>query len=73
MYIGTTLFTQIMDFLPWKPFHRIVTRYRGDHRGRTLSYAEQFRCLAFVQLTYRESLRDIEACLSVQPTRSGWI
>jgi hypothetical protein len=69
MYIGKTLVTQIMDFLPWKTFHRIVTRYRGDHRVRTLSCAEQFRCMAFAQLTYRESLRDIEACLSAQSAK----
>src|SRR5450631_3006368 len=66
MYVGTTLFAQIMDFLPWKTFHRIVARYGGDHRIRTLSCTEQFRVMAFAQLTYRESLRDIEACLSAQ-------
>jgi hypothetical protein len=66
MYVGKTLFAQIMDFLPWKTFHRIVTRYQDDYRIRTLSCAEQFRILAFAQLTYRESLRDIEACLSAQ-------
>ena len=43
MNIGKTLFAQVMDFLPWKTFHRIVTRYRGDHRARVLSCAEQFR------------------------------
>lgn len=69
MYLGKTLFTQIMDFLPWKTFHRVVTHYRGDHRVRTLSCAEQFRCMAFAQLTYRESLRDIEACLSAQAAK----
>ena len=66
MYVGKTMFAQIMDFLPWKTFHHIVTRYQGDYRIRTLSCAEQFRILAFAQLTYRESLRDIEACLSAQ-------
>ncbi len=66
MYVGKTLFTQIMNFLPWKSFHRIVTRYSGDYRIRTLSCAEHFRVLAIAQLTYRESLRDIEACLSAQ-------
>jgi len=66
MNIGKTLFAQIMDFLPWQTFHRIVRRYRGDHRVRRLSCAEQYRCMAFAQLTYRESLRDIEACLSAQ-------
>jgi hypothetical protein len=69
MNIGKTLFAQVMDFLPWKSFHRIVARYRGDHRVRTLSCAEQFRCMAFAQLTYRESLRDIEACLSAQAAK----
>jgi len=69
MYTGKTLFAQIMDFLPWKTFHRIVSRYDGDHRVRTLPCAEHFRALAFAQLTYRESLRDIEACLSAQSAK----
>ena len=66
MNLGQTLFAQLMDFLPWKTFHRIVERYGGDHRVRTLSCAEQWRVMAFAQLTYRESLRDIEACLGAQ-------
>ena len=69
MYVGKTLFAQVMDFLPWKTFHRIVARYGGDHRIRTLYCAEQFRIMAFAQLTYRESLRDIEACLSAQAAK----
>ena len=69
MNIGKTLFAQIMDFLPWKTFHRTVRRYDGNRRVRTLSCAEQFRCMAFAQLTYRESLRDIEACLQVQSAK----
>ncbi len=69
MNTGKTLFAQLMDFLPWTTFSRIVTRYRGDHRVRALSCAEQFRCMAFAQLTYRESLRDIEACLSAQSAK----
>jgi transposase len=69
MYVGKTLFAQVMDFLPWKTFHRIVARYGGNHRVRTLSCAEQFRVMAFAQLTYRESLRDIEVCLSAQATK----
>ena len=69
MYLGKTLFAQIMDFLPWKTFHRIVKRYDGDCRIRTLSCAEHFRILAFAQLTYRESLRDIETCLSAQANK----
>ena len=69
MYTGKGLFAQIMDYLPWKTFHRIVSRYDGDHRVRTLPCAEHFRTLAFAQLTYRESLRDIEACLSAQSAK----
>ena len=69
MYIGKTLFAQIMDFVPWTSFRRIVARYGGDHRVRTLNCAEQFRVMAFAQLTWRESLRDIEVCLSAQATK----
>ena len=69
MYLGKTLFSQLMDFLPWKTFLRIVDRYGGDHRARTLSCAEQYRAMAFAQLTYRESLRDIETCLSVHASK----
>jgi hypothetical protein len=69
MNMGKTLFAQVMDFLPWKNFLRVVTRYGGDHRVRTVSCAAQFRIMAFAQLTYRESLRDIEACLSAQATK----
>lgn len=69
MHVGKMVFAQIMDYLPWKTFHRIVKRYQGDHRVRTLNCAEHFRILAFAQLTYRESLRDIEACLSAQPAK----
>ena len=66
MNTGKTLFAQLMDYLPWTTFARIVDRYDGNRRVRTLSCAEQFRAMAFAQLTYRESLRDIEACLSAQ-------
>ena len=54
MYTGKTLFAQLMDFLPWKTFHRIVARHDGDRRIRTLTCAEQFRVMAFAQLTYRK-------------------
>jgi hypothetical protein len=57
------------DFLPWKTFHRIVDRYDGNYRIRTLPCAEHFRILAFAQLTCRESLRDIEACLAAQAAK----
>ena len=69
MNIGKTLFAQLMDFLPWSTFTRIVTRYGGDQRVRTLSCAEHYRAMAFAQLTYRESLRDIETCLSAQASK----
>src|ERR1700690_32886 len=69
MYTGKTLFAQIMDFLPWSTFSRIVDRYGGDLRVRTLRCAEQFRIMSFAQLTYGESLRDIEACLSAQAAK----
>jgi hypothetical protein len=69
MYVGKTLFAQLMDFLPWSTFHRIVQRYRGNRRVRTLPCTEQFRVMAFAQLTYRESLRDIESCLAAQATK----
>lgn len=57
------------EFLPWKTFYRIVARHGGDHHVRTLTCAEHFRILAFAQLTYRQSLRDIEACLSAQSAK----
>jgi len=66
---GKTLFAQLMEFLPWKTFGRIVARYGGDDRVRTLNCGEQYRAMAFAQLTYRESLRDIETCLSVQASK----
>ena len=69
MNSGKTLFAQLMDFLPWSTFTRIVARYDGDQRVRTLSCAEHYRAMAFAQLTYRESLRDIETCLSVQASK----
>ncbi len=64
MNLGKTLFAQIMEFVPWTSFARIVARHGGDTRVRSLSCTEQFRAMAFAQLTYRESLRDIETCLA---------
>jgi hypothetical protein len=69
MHIGKTLFAQIMGFVPWTSFTRIVERYGGDSGVRRLSCTEQFRAMAFAQLTYRESLRDIEACLLANRTK----
>ncbi|WP_428484488.1 IS4 family transposase [Rhodopila sp.] len=67
MYAGQTLFAQLMDFVPWTTFARLVQRYAGDKGVKTLTCAEQYRAMAFAQPTYRESLRDIETCLSAQP------
>jgi len=69
MNTGKTLFAQVMDFLPWTTFARYVARYEGDKGIRSLTCAEQFRIMAFAQLTYRESLRDIEVCLSAQAAK----
>ena len=66
MNSGKTMFGQLMDCMPWSSFGRIVSRYGGDARTRSFSCTEQFRAMAFAQLTWRESLRDIEACLSAQ-------
>src|SRR5271163_3223419 len=60
---GRTVFSQLMSFLPVRDFRRIVERYDGDGRMRGFSCWDQFLSMAFAQLTYRESLRDIEACL----------
>jgi hypothetical protein len=69
MNAGKTLFSQLMDCLPWSTFARLVARYHGDHSVQTFPCTEQNRAMAFAQLTYRESLRDIEACLSAQPAK----
>jgi hypothetical protein len=58
-----------MDFIPWTSFGRIVVKYGGDIGVRTLRCTEHFRVMAFAQITYRESLRDIEACLGSQPSK----
>jgi len=58
-----TIFSQLLDFLPTYEFNRCVSRYRGNYRMRQFSCRDQFLCMAFAQLTYRESLRDIETCL----------
>ena len=63
MNCGRTVFSQILDHLPWYEFQKCVLRYRGDYQQKSFSCWDQFLCMAFAQLTYRESLRDIEACL----------
>jgi hypothetical protein len=69
MNSGKSIFAQLMDFLPSKAFRRCVTRYQGDYKLKSFSCWDQFLCMAFAQLTYRESLRDIEACLRAQQTK----
>ena len=66
MYSGKTRFAQVMDSLPWTTFRRILQRYHDNNRIRTRPRAEQFRVMAIAQLTFRESLRDIERCLAAQ-------
>jgi Domain of unknown function (DUF4372)/Transposase DDE domain len=66
---GKTLFAQVMEFVPWTSFSRIVQRYAGNAGARTLPCAQQFRAMAFAQLTWRESLRDIEASLGANPAK----
>jgi uncharacterized protein DUF4372/DDE family transposase len=69
MNVGKTLFAQVMEFVPWKTFGRIVERHKGDAGVRTLTCADLFRIMAFAQLTWRESLRDIEACLAANQAK----
>ena len=63
MYQGQTVFSQVMDFIPQKKFRQCVNRYSGNYRIRSFTCYDQLLCMAFAQLTYRESLRDIECCL----------
>ena len=63
MYNGQIVFSQLMAFVPRRPFDTCVRRYHGQRRVRRFSCRDQFLCMAFAQLTYRESLRDIEMCL----------
>jgi len=60
---GSTVFAQVIDFLPKRQFRRCVERYKGNYRVRSFTCFDQFLCMAFAQLTYRESLRDIQCCL----------
>jgi hypothetical protein len=66
---GQYVFSQLMDHMPSTTFHRCVVRYNGGHKVKHFSCLDQFRCLAFAQLTWRESLRDIEACLNAQASK----
>src|SRR5262249_7942369 len=66
MNLGRLVFAQITQHLPLTTFRRCVARYRGGHKVKNFSCLDQYLCMAFAQLTYRESLRDIEACLRAQ-------
>ena len=69
MPIEPTVFAQVMDFLPMHAFRRCVERYQGNHKVQSFKCLDQFLCMAFAQLTYRESLRDIETCLRVMQSK----
>ena len=69
MYSGPLVFTQVMDFMPLQTFQRCVERYRGNFSVKHFTCMDQFRTMAFAQLAYRESLRDIEACLRAQSNK----
>jgi hypothetical protein len=69
MYEGKLVFAQVMEHLPLHSFRRIVTRYSGERKVKSFSCLDQFLCMAFAQLTFRESLRDIEACLRAQRSK----
>jgi transposase len=69
MNAGRTVFAQIMDFLPLNEFRKCISRYNGQHKVQSFSCMDQFLCMAFAQLSYRESLRDIEACLRAVPSK----
>jgi hypothetical protein len=69
MHLGKTVFAQLMDFIPAHEFRRCVNRYQGNYKVSRFSCWDQFLCMAFAQLTYRESLRDIETCLRALGSR----
>ena len=69
MYSANFVFSQIMDHFPWPVFHQCVAHYNGDNYIKTFNCSEQCRCMAFAQITYRSSLRDIEICLRSQASK----
>jgi len=62
MHAGSTIFSQLMDIVPWRRFETCVTRYQGDYKVKEFFCSEHFRVMAFAQLTYRESLGDYQEC-----------
>jgi len=69
MNSGKTIFTQLMEFLPMHQFRKCVKRYQGNYKVKSFSCYDQFLCMAFAQLTNRESLRDIESCLRAMQSK----
>ena len=69
MYAGKLVFAQVMEYAPWHTFRGLVEKYGGDFNVRSFSCLDQFLCMAFAQLTYRERLRDLEVCLGAQPAK----
>jgi hypothetical protein len=69
MHTGKLVFSQVMEHLPVHEFQKCVTRYRGEYKARGFSCRDQFLCMSFAQLTFRESLRDLEACLRSVPEK----
>jgi hypothetical protein len=69
MYTGRLIFSQVMDYMPIHTFRRCVQRYRGNRKIKHFTCLDQYLCMAFAQLTYRESLRDIETCLRAQRSK----
>jgi len=69
MFTGKLVFAQLMGFLPLHTFRRCVARYPSSYPTKTFSHLDQYLCMAFAQLTFRESLRDIEVCLRAHKSR----
>jgi len=69
MYTGTPIYSQLMQHLPWHRFYSIVQRYQGNYKVKTFRCSDHYRVMAFAQLTYRESLCDIEACLRARRSK----
>src|SRR3990167_10101203 len=69
MHTCKTLFAQVMEFLPLHEFRQCVQRYHGNYKTKSFSCLDQFLCMSFAQMTYRESLRDIETCLKTMRSK----
>ncbi len=69
MFVGKLVFAQVVEHLPLHTFRRCVTRYDGEHKVQSFSCLDQLLVMTFAQLTFRESLRDIEACLRAQESK----